>query len=127
MSLDESIGKIEVNPKEEASVVVLDKLSDMKFPSSLVKRLRRISVETRLKGYRYFEIERDFFNKLGVLIDGDFKFGVGNFTADLQNVSLMSLDESIGKIANLMHSQCALSESISSSRKTRKLTVYRFI
>ena len=48
----------------------------MKFPSSLVKRLRRIGVETRLKGYRYFEIERDFFNKLGVLIDGDFKFGV---------------------------------------------------
>jgi hypothetical protein len=33
-------------------------------------------VETRLKGYRYFEIERDFFNKLGVPIDGDFKFGV---------------------------------------------------
>ena len=32
---------------------------------------------TRLKGYKYFEIERDFFfNKLGVLIDGDFKFGV---------------------------------------------------
>jgi hypothetical protein len=26
--------------------------------------------------YLYFEIERDFFNKLGVLIDGDFKFGV---------------------------------------------------
>jgi hypothetical protein len=25
-------------------------------------------VETRLKGYKYFEIERDFFNKLGVLI-----------------------------------------------------------
>ena len=35
---------------------------------------RRIGVETRLKGYTYFEIERDFFNKLGVLIDGDFKF-----------------------------------------------------
>jgi hypothetical protein len=33
-------------------------------------------VETRLKGYKYFEIERDFFNKLGVLIDGDFKFGI---------------------------------------------------
>jgi hypothetical protein len=33
-------------------------------------------VETRLKGYKYFEIERDFFNKLGVLIDGGFKFGV---------------------------------------------------
>ena len=48
----------------------------MKFPSSLVKKLRRIGVETRLKAYRYFEIERDFFNKLGVLIDGDFKFGV---------------------------------------------------
>ena len=48
----------------------------MKFPSSLVKRLRRIDVETRLKGYKYFEIERDFFNELGVLIDGDFKFGV---------------------------------------------------
>ena len=49
----------------------------MRFPSSLVKRLRRIDVETRLKGYKNFEIERDFFfNKLGVLIDGDFKFGV---------------------------------------------------
>ena len=48
----------------------------VKFPSSLVKRLRRIDVETRLKGYKYFEIERDFFNKLGVLVDGDFKFGV---------------------------------------------------
>ena len=33
-------------------------------------------METRLKGYKYFEIERDFFNQLGVLIDGDFKFGV---------------------------------------------------
>jgi hypothetical protein len=33
-------------------------------------------VETRLKGYTYFEIERDFLNELGVLIDGDFKFGV---------------------------------------------------
>jgi hypothetical protein len=30
----------------------------------------------RLKEYKYFEIERDFFNKLGVLVDGDFKFGV---------------------------------------------------
>jgi hypothetical protein len=29
-----------------------------------------------LKGYKYFEIERDFFHKLGVLVDGDFKFGV---------------------------------------------------
>jgi hypothetical protein len=48
----------------------------VKFPSSLVKRLRRIDVETRLKGYKYFEIERNLFNKLGVLIDGDFKFGV---------------------------------------------------
>ena len=48
----------------------------MKFPSFLVKRLRRIGVETCLKGYRYFEIEREFFNKLGVLIDGDFKFCV---------------------------------------------------
>jgi hypothetical protein len=38
--------------------------------------LRRIDVETRLKGYKYFEIEKDFFNKLGVLIDGDFKCGV---------------------------------------------------
>jgi hypothetical protein len=33
-------------------------------------------VEIRLKGYKYFEIERDFLNKLSVLIDGDFKFGV---------------------------------------------------
>ena len=29
-----------------------------------------------MKGYTYFEIERGFINKLGVLIDGDFKFGV---------------------------------------------------
>jgi hypothetical protein len=43
----------------------------VKFPSSLVKKLRRIGVETRLKGYKYFEIERDFFNKLGVLIVSD--------------------------------------------------------
>ena len=35
-----------------------------------------VLLETRLKGYKYFEIERDFFNKLGVLVDGDFKFGV---------------------------------------------------
>ena len=35
--------------------------------------MKRGNVETRLKGYKYFEIERDFFNKLGVLIDGDFK------------------------------------------------------
>ena len=48
----------------------------MKFPSSLVQRLRQIDVEIRLKGYKYFEIERDLLNKLGVLIDGDFKFGV---------------------------------------------------
>jgi hypothetical protein len=48
----------------------------VKFASFLVKRLRRIGVEVRLKGYKYFEIERDFLNKLGVLIDGDFKFGV---------------------------------------------------
>jgi hypothetical protein len=42
--------------------------SAVKFPSSLVKKLRRIGVETRLKGYKYFEIEREFFNKLGVLL-----------------------------------------------------------
>jgi hypothetical protein len=30
----------------------------------------------KIKWREYFEIERDFFNKLGVLIDGDFKFGV---------------------------------------------------
>jgi hypothetical protein len=33
-------------------------------------------VEPRLKGHKYFEIERNCFNKLGVLIDGDFNFGV---------------------------------------------------
>jgi hypothetical protein len=38
--------------------------------------LHRIGVETRLKGYKYFEIERDLFDILGVLVDGDFKFGV---------------------------------------------------
>jgi hypothetical protein len=29
-----------------------------------------------LEIFKYFEIERDFLNKLGVLIVGDFKFGV---------------------------------------------------
>jgi hypothetical protein len=42
MSLDESIGKLEVNPKEEASVVevfqdVLDKLSDVGKKDKLLK------------------------------------------------------------------------------------------
>jgi hypothetical protein len=42
MSLDESIGKIEVDPKEEASVVevfqdVLDKLSDVGKKDKLLK------------------------------------------------------------------------------------------
>jgi hypothetical protein len=37
MSLDESIGKIEVNPKEEASIVVLDKLSDVGKKDKLLK------------------------------------------------------------------------------------------
>jgi hypothetical protein len=144
MSLDESIGKIEVDPKEEALVVevfqdVLDKLSDVgkkdkllkffklvqdgKFPLNNIafelfldivgwfdkdeSRQMRYSPSTLqffwlgrklfggrfirfmsgpkhesdiltgsstpnmcgnpLKGYTYFEIERDFFNKLGVL------------------------------------------------------------
>jgi hypothetical protein len=35
-------------------------------------------VKTRLKGYKYFEIERDFFNKFGVLIDEDFGGHTGN-------------------------------------------------
>ena len=33
-------------------------------------------METGLKGNEYFEIKKDFFNKFGVLIDGDFIFGV---------------------------------------------------
>ena len=42
MNLDESIGKLEVNPKEEASVVevfqdVLDKLSDVGKKDKLLK------------------------------------------------------------------------------------------
>jgi hypothetical protein len=44
MSLDENIGKIEANPKEEASVVevfqdVLDKLSDVGKKDKLLKFL----------------------------------------------------------------------------------------
>ena len=50
--------------------------SAVKFPSSLVNRLRRMGVEARLGGCGCFEIERDFFGELGVLIDGDFEFGV---------------------------------------------------
>jgi hypothetical protein len=37
VSLDESIGKLEVNPKEEASIVVLDKLSDVGKKDKLLK------------------------------------------------------------------------------------------
>ena len=33
-------------------------------------------METCLKGYKYLKLKEIFFNKLGVLIDGDFKFGV---------------------------------------------------
>ena len=133
----------------------------------------RIDVEIRLKGYKYFEIERDLFHKLGVLIDGDFKLGVlllafvrflGGDTGNLyrngvmqrvnvsplflfplnpgvswkwtEYLSVLCLKVSIDqfcrkqftKLANLlMRSQCALSEPISSSSKTRKLTVCRFI
>jgi hypothetical protein len=84
MNLDESIGKIEVDPKEEASVVevfqdVLDKLSDVGKKDKLLK---------------FFKLVQDGLTKLANL---------------------------------LMQSQCALSEPISSSRKTRTLTVCRFI
>jgi hypothetical protein len=70
MSLDERIGKIEVDPKEEASVVevfqdVLDKLYDVGKKDQLLK---------------FFKLVQDgkfpLNNKLGVLIDGDFKFGL---------------------------------------------------
>ena len=116
-------------------------------------------MESRLKGYKYFEIERDFFNKLGVLIDGDFKFGVlllvfvrflggdtGNlyrncffvksqyqspFPLSLESWHLLKVDRVLisfmFKSVNISILQCALSEPISSSRKTRKLTVCRFI
>ena len=136
--------------------------SAVKFPSSLVKRLR-------LKGYKYFEIERDFFNKLGVLILNLvftatcfcsfpcrwYRQSISNcfFYKDVsplfpfplnpgiswkwtEYLSVLCLKVSIyqfcrnqlTKLANLlMHSQCAPSEPLSSSRKTRKLTVCRFI
>ena len=45
-----------------------------------------------------------------------------------KSVNLSILQKTLTKLANLlMHSQCALSEPISSSRKTRKWTVCRFI
>jgi hypothetical protein len=55
-------------PKNESDIPILSSRlkketfcrSAVKFPSSLVKKLRRIGVETRLKVYKYFEIERDF-------------------------------------------------------------------
>jgi hypothetical protein len=50
------------------------------------------------------------------------------FTVVFKSVNLSILQKTISKLANLlMHSQCALSGPISSSRKTRKLTVCRFI
>jgi hypothetical protein len=90
-------------------------------------------VETSLKGYKYFEIGRDCFNKLSVPIDGDFKFGVLLLVfvrflgGDKKQVDQFCRKQ-LPKLSNLlMHSQCALSEPISSSRNTRKLTVCRFI
>jgi hypothetical protein len=47
-------------------------------------------VETLLKGYKYFEIERDFFNKLGVLIDEDFKFGVLLLFCKIDKLTLLN-------------------------------------
>jgi hypothetical protein len=132
------------------------------------------------KDINILKLKEIFFNKLGVLIDRDFKFGVlllvfVRFLAviqaiyiemvfckesmsvpfssfpwilasresgqrivyfDLEYLSVLCLKVSIyqfcrkqlTKLANLlMHSQCALSGPISSSRKTRKLTVCRFI
>ena len=81
-------------------------------------------METRLKGNEYFEIKRDFFNKFGVLIDGDFKFGVlllvfvrflGGDTGNLlkvdrvfisfmfQSVNLSILQKTINKTSNSPH------------------------
>jgi hypothetical protein len=63
----------------------------------------RLPVSPPLKGYKYFEIERDFFNKLGVPIDGDFKFGVlllvfvrflGGDTGNLYRNGLLSQNQS---------------------------------
>jgi hypothetical protein len=50
MSLDESMGKIEVDPKEEASVVetfqvVLDKYSDVRKKDKLLKKNWRVDGE----------------------------------------------------------------------------------
>jgi hypothetical protein len=67
----------------------------------------RIDVEIRLKGYKYFEIERDLFNELGVLIDGDFKFGVLLlvFVRFLETVNfLVFLLEEIG--SDRAHCEC---------------------
>ena len=125
------------------------------------------------KDINILKLKEIFFNKLGVLIDGNFKFGVlllvfvrflGGDTGNLYRIFfckesmsvpfssfpwILASPESgleylpvlwlkvsiyqfcrkqLTKLANLlMHSQCALSEPISSSRKTRKLTVCRFI
>jgi hypothetical protein len=65
--------------------------SAVKFPSSLVKTLRRIGVETRLKGHRLFEIERDFFNKQG----GKFPLHNIAFELFLDIVEWFDKDESL--------------------------------
>ena len=154
----------------------------MRFPSSLVKKLRRIDVETRLKAkdINTLKLKEIFLINLvswlmGILnlvycylflfvslaviqaiyiemvfcqesmsvpfssfpwILASRECGQRIVYFDLEYLSVLCLKVSIyqfcrkqlTKLANfLMHSQCALSEPISSSRKTIKLTVCRFI
>ena len=143
--------------------------SAVKFPSSLVKRLRRIDVKLKLKEiflinlvYRLMEILNlvycylFLFVSLAVIqalyiemvlckesMSVLFPLNPGiswkwteNSLFWLEYLSVLCLKVSIYqfcrkqliKLANLlMHSHCVLSEPISSSRKTRKLTVCRFI
>jgi hypothetical protein len=95
-------------------------------------------VESRLKGYKYFEIERDL---ILCPLSGDARIqGKEEMVTDIDSLQKNNFDidclyhregneqtSFMFKSVNISILQCALSEPISSSRKTRKLTVCRFI
>ena len=92
----------------------------MKFNASKSKVIvigKRLNKNKEWKLRNSMLIETTDYKYLGVYFSMSLSLSIDQFCR-----------KQLTKLANLlMHSQCALSEPISSSRKTRKLTVCRFI
>ena len=133
MSLDERIGKIEVDPKEEASVVEvfqdLEKLSDVGKKDKLLKFFKLVQDGKFLLNNIAFEL----FLEIVEWFDKDESRQMRFSPSTLQFFWLgrkVFGDRFIRFISGSKHESDILTGSstpISSSRKTRKLTVCRFI